>query len=63
MLYPTASNRQFGEALVRFTNKEQRDLALKRSGMKFGARSVEVCNLMFTASSIKFVLCEHKTKS
>jgi hypothetical protein len=39
----TANGRPSGEALVRFTNKEQRNLALKRNGMKFGARSIEVC--------------------
>ena len=37
-----ANGRPSGEALVRFTNKEQRDLALKRNGMKFGARNIEV---------------------
>ncbi|XP_028392192.1 epithelial splicing regulatory protein 1-like [Dendronephthya gigantea] len=42
VLCPTVSHRQFGEAMVRFTNKEQRDLALNRSGMKFGSRIIEV---------------------
>ena len=42
----TANGRPSGEALVRFTNKEQRDLALKRNGMKFGARSIEVCTFV-----------------
>ena len=32
------------EALVRFTDKEQRDLALKRNGSKFGSRNIEVCS-------------------
>ena len=44
MLCMSATGRPFTcEALVRFTNKEQRDLALKRNGMKFGTRSIEVC--------------------
>ena len=45
VLCVSANGRPSGEALVRFTNKEQRDLALKRNGMKFGARNIEVvCN-------------------
>ncbi len=42
----TANGRPSGEALVRFTNKEQRSLALKRNGMKFGTRSIEVCTFV-----------------
>jgi hypothetical protein len=49
----TANGRPSGEALVRFTNKEQRDLALKRNGMKFGARSIEVCiSVVFVRRSL-----------
>ncbi|CAB3978688.1 epithelial splicing regulatory 1 isoform X6 [Paramuricea clavata] len=43
VLCMSATGRPFAcEALVRFTNKEQRDLALKRNGMKFGTRSIEI---------------------
>ena len=35
-------NKSTNEALVRFTDKQQRDLALKRNGTKFGSRNLEV---------------------
>lgn len=53
------------DAFVRFTNREQRDLALKRNGSKFGNRNLEVCTTLFVSSEVLLLLINthRKTKT
>lgn len=58
-----SQGRRNGEALVRFVNSEQRDLALERHKHHMGSRYIEVksCDLKqtFGEKSEYFRLCSH----